>query len=133
MTDLTEKTLACKAAEEACQTIRPECLRMKAVVMTLAAVIGLSALGIEYELKGNWRSLPDDPRCDMRPGLKMSCRVKFEAHPSEKGQMTLLQKGRPTAPGSFWLRGAAFCWLPKGRSVYRVSATAPGACRPFTI
>ena len=53
MTDLTEKTLACKAAEEVCQTIRPECLRMKAVVMTLAAVLGLSALGIEYELKGN--------------------------------------------------------------------------------
>ncbi len=77
---------------------------MKAVMMILAAAIGLSAVGVEYELKGNSRSLPDDPRCDLRPGLKMSCRVKFAAHPSEVGQMSFLQKGHPNSPGSFWLR-----------------------------
>ena len=77
---------------------------MKAVMMILAAAIGLSAVGVEYELKGNSRSLPDDPRCDLRPGLKMLCRVKFAAHPSEVGQMSFLQKGHPNSPGSFWLR-----------------------------
>ena len=77
---------------------------MKATVMFLAAALGLSAVGVEYELKGNTRPLPDDPRCDMRPGLRMSCRVQFAAHPSEKGQMTLLQKGRANLPGAFWLR-----------------------------
>ncbi len=77
---------------------------MKAVMMILAAAIGLSAVGVEYELKGNSRSLPDDPRCDLRPGLKMSCRVKFAAHPSDVGQMSFLQKGHPNSPGSFWLR-----------------------------
>jgi len=79
-------------------------LRMKTAVMILAAVIGLSAAGVEYELNGNSRSIPDDPPCVLRPGLRMSCRVKFAAHPSEVGQMSFLQKGRPNEPGSFWLR-----------------------------
>ena len=77
---------------------------MKAVMMILVAAVGLFAFGAEYELKGNSRSLPDDLRCDMRPGLRMSCRVKFAAHPSEVGQMTFLRKGRANSPGSFWLR-----------------------------
>ena len=77
---------------------------MKAVLMILAAVIGMSAVGVEYELNGNSRSIPDDPTCVLRPGLRMSCRVKFSAHPSEVGQMSFLQKGRPNSPGSFWLR-----------------------------
>ena len=53
---------------------------------------------------GGWRRVCGGTRYDMRPGLKMSCRVKFDVHPSEKGQMTLLQKGHANAPGSFWLR-----------------------------
>lgn len=77
---------------------------MKAAMMILTAAVGLFAFGAEYELKGNSRSLPDDLRCDMRPGLRMSCRVKFAAHPSEVGQMTFLRKGRANSPGSFWLR-----------------------------
>ena len=67
---------------------------MKKLMMVVLAVGAACAAGaVEYKLdaSSNMRSLPDDPRYDMRPGLRMSCRVKFDAHPSEKGQMTLLQ------------------------------------------
>ena len=77
---------------------------MKARIALFAAAAALAVAGVEYELNGAARMLPDDPRCDLRPGLKMSCRVKFAAHPSEVGQMSFLQKGHPNSPGSFWLR-----------------------------
>ncbi|MBQ6009967.1 MAG: right-handed parallel beta-helix repeat-containing protein [Kiritimatiellae bacterium] len=80
---------------------------MKKLMMVVLAVGAACAAGaVEYKLDAasSVRSLPDDPRYDVRPGLKMSCRVKFDVHPSEKGQMSLLQKGHPNAPGSFWLR-----------------------------
>ena len=80
---------------------------MKKLMMVVLAVGAVCATGaVEYKLGvgASTRALPDDPRYDMRPGLTMSCRVKFAAHPSEKGQMTFLQKGSPNAPGSFWLR-----------------------------
>ena len=82
-------------------------MKMKKLMMVVWAVGAACAAGaVEYRLDtaSSTRSLPDDPRYDLRPGLKMSCRVKFDVHPSEKGQMSLLQKGHPNAPGSFWLR-----------------------------
>ena len=72
---------------------------MKARIALLAAAATLAVAGVEYELNGAARMLPDDPRCDLRPGLKMSCRVKFAAHPSDVGQMSFLQKGHPNSPG----------------------------------
>ena len=82
-------------------------MKMKKLMMVVWAVGAACAAGaVEYRLDAasSVRTLPDDPRYDVRPGLKMSCRVKFDVHPSEKGQMTLLQKGHANAPGSFWLR-----------------------------
>ena len=72
----------------------------------LAAYMACAAFAVEYRLgaSSDVRLLPDDPRCDVRPGLRMSCRVKFDVHPSEKGQMTILRKGGANDPGSFWLR-----------------------------
>ena len=82
-------------------------MKMKKLMMVVWAVGAACAAGaVEYKLDAasSVRTLPDDPRYDLRPGLKMSCRAKFDVHPSEKGQMSLLQKGHPNAPGSFWLR-----------------------------
>ena len=80
---------------------------MKKLMMVVLAVGAACAAGaVEYKLDAtsSARTLPDDPRYDLRPGLKMSCRVKFDVHPSEKGQMSFLQKGNSNVPGSFWLR-----------------------------
>ena len=77
-------------------------------VLTIAATmtLALAAAGIEYRMdsKTPCRTLVDDPRCDVRPGLAMSCRVRFDEHPSKAGQLSLLRKGGSNSPGSFWLR-----------------------------
>ncbi len=78
--------------------------KLMMVVLALGAACAAGAVEYKLDAASSVRTLPDDPRYDMRPGLKMSCRVKFDVHPSEKGQMTLLQKGHANAPGSFWLR-----------------------------
>ena len=96
-----------------CYTSRMSYQMIRAVPFLVAASLSAAFAAapvrngaVEYKLDAasSTRSLPDDPRYDLRPGLKMSCRVKFDVHPSEKGQMTLLQKGHANAPGSFWLR-----------------------------
>ncbi|MGN0853079.1 MAG: right-handed parallel beta-helix repeat-containing protein [Kiritimatiellia bacterium] len=46
----------------------------------------------------------DDPRDDLRPGLKLSCRVQFDASPEAKGQMTLVSRGGADEPGAYILR-----------------------------
>ena len=49
-------------------------------------------------------TLADSHRYDLRPGLRIACRVKFDASIEKKGEFTLVRKGNPNAPGSFWLR-----------------------------
>ena len=59
---------------------------MKKLMMVVLAVGAACAAGaVEYKLGvgSGVRTLPDDPRCDVRPGLKISCRVKFDVDPSE--------------------------------------------------
>ena len=46
----------------------------------------------------------DDPQDDLRPGLKVSCRVQFDVAPASKGQMTILSRGGANDIGSYILR-----------------------------
>ncbi len=45
-----------------------------------------------------------DPRDDLRPGLVIRSRVKFDTDPADAGEMTILQKGNPNAHGAYLLR-----------------------------
>ncbi len=78
----------------------------KALTIAATMALAFSAAGAEYKMdsKTPGHTLTDDPRYDVRPGLAMSCRVKFDEHPSHAGQMSIMRKGSPNTPGSFWLR-----------------------------
>lgn len=46
----------------------------------------------------------DNPRDDLRPGFKFSCRVKFDRSPAEAGEMTIVRKGFSNNLGCYILR-----------------------------
>ena len=54
--------------------------------------------------KGVTTVLADSYRYDLRPGIRISCRVKFDETPIGKDQMTILQKGNASIAGSWLLR-----------------------------
>ena len=80
----------------------------------------------------------DDPRDDLRPGLRISARVHFDADPAEAGEQAILTRGDANALGSYILRvdgpkeGAQFSFFVNvdGRPEPRVSVPVkprPGA------
>ena len=80
----------------------------------------------------------DDPRDDLRPGLRISARVRFDAEPAEAGEQAILTRGDANALGSYILRadgpkeGAQFSFFVNvdGRPEPRVSVPVkprPGA------
>lgn len=80
----------------------------------------------------------DDPRDDLRPGLRISARVRFDADPAEAGEQAILTRGDANALGSYILRvdgpkeGAQFSFFVNvdGRPEPRVSVPVkprPGA------
>ena len=50
------------------------------------------------------RMLADSYHYDLRPGLRIACRVKFDASAARKGEMTIVRKGDVDSPGFFMLR-----------------------------
>ena len=77
-------------------------LFMAALAVSIAQTVG----AVEYHMDAQTRSLvlPDSYRYDLRPGLSISCRVKFDEPIEEKGEMTILRKGNPNVPGAILLR-----------------------------
>ncbi len=75
---------------------------MAALAVSIAQTVG----AVEYHMDAQTRSrvLPDSYRYDLRPGLSVSCRVKFDEPIEEKGEMTILRKGNPNVPGAILLR-----------------------------
>lgn len=80
----------------------------------------------------------DDPRDDLRPGLRISARVRFDVDPAEAGEQAILTRGDANALGSYILRvdgpkeGAQFSFFVNvdGRPEPRVSVPVkprPGA------
>ena len=59
---------------------------------------------VDLTAKANMVWRVDDPHEDLRPGLGVSCRVRFDASPAEKGEMTILHKGQSNVPGAYILR-----------------------------
>ena len=83
--------------------------KLRFVRMMMAFAIALSAasgIAAEYRMDktSRTRSLGDSYQFDLRPGLRVSCRVKFDAPIEEQGEATILQKGGANSPGSFILR-----------------------------
>lgn len=86
------------------------------VGMKIILFAGISALfccvGISETVSGAINLVPkdrvrmcsDDPQDDLRPGLAVSCRVRFDASPAKEGQMTLLSRGGANDIGSYILR-----------------------------
>ena len=74
-----------------------------ALAAALAATTGMAA---EYRMDEKTRTytLADSYRYDLRPGLRIACRVKFDASVEEKGDMVIMRKGHPDDIGSFLLR-----------------------------
>ncbi|MBP5321831.1 MAG: right-handed parallel beta-helix repeat-containing protein [Kiritimatiellae bacterium] len=74
--------------------------------MMAAALTAAVAGAEEIHLDGRkpLSALADSYRCDLRPGLRITCRVKFDESPEEKGEMVIAQKGSPNQAGSFLLR-----------------------------
>ena len=72
----------------------------------------------------------DDPQDELRPGLRISARVRFDADPAGKGETTLLARGGANDLGAYLLRvdgpreGGAFSFFVNvdGRPEPRVSA-----------
>ena len=51
--------------------------------------------------------LPDDPAYDLRPSFSFACRVRFDRTEGPRGGWaTVVQKGNPYLPGSYWLRAS---------------------------
>ena len=76
---------------------------MTAVLIGLA-VTAVSAMDYTMDKSQRMRSLGDSFGYDLRPGLRLSCRVKFDELIEEQGQATILQKGGANSPGSYILR-----------------------------
>ena len=65
------------------------------VGMAIAAAILVQAAraeGTEYRMdaRKGVRVLSDSHRYDLRPGLRIACRVKFDESPAETGEMTIV-------------------------------------------
>ena len=73
-----------------------------AVCMVQAATCGAATYAMDKQTPV--RTLSDSHRYDLRPGLRIACRVKFDASIAEKREMTIVRKGNPNTPGSFLLR-----------------------------
>ncbi|MBR4170983.1 MAG: right-handed parallel beta-helix repeat-containing protein [Kiritimatiellae bacterium] len=78
-------------------------MRMTAVLVGLV-VTAVSAMDYTMDTSQRMRSLGDSFGYDLRPGLRLSCRVKFDESIEEQGQATILQKGGANSPGSYILR-----------------------------
>ncbi|MBQ9431913.1 MAG: right-handed parallel beta-helix repeat-containing protein [Kiritimatiellae bacterium] len=76
------------------------------MLITVFAFNALRSGAEEYRMDETERthSIGDSYRYDLRPGLRVACRVRFDAPIEEQGQATILQKGGANSPGSFILR-----------------------------
>ena len=67
----------------------------------------LLAVLVAWCLGGGEMRLPDDPAQDVRPGFRVSCRVKLDRLASNGvTRATFVKKGDPNVPGSYWLRAS---------------------------
>ena len=70
-------------------------------VVGLCAVAGwCSAAAADIRLNAQTNVVwgVDDPRDDLRPGLRISARVRFDADPAEAGEQAILTRGFIWAP-----------------------------------
>ena len=74
-----------------------------AFVVAFAAATGVAA-EFRMDETTRTRALADSYRYDLRPGLRIACRVKFDESVQEKGEMAILRKGHVNAPGAWLLR-----------------------------
>ena len=83
--------------------------RLSLIVLLLAMLVSSSGVSAETEYimdaKKGLHLLPDRYSYDLRPGLMIACRVKFDSLPdSEHSGITILQKGMYSQCGSYCLR-----------------------------
>ena len=73
------------------------------LAVAFAAATGVAS---EYRMdeKTRTRALADSYRYDLRPGMRLACRVKFDASADEKGEMVIARKGHVNSPGAYLLR-----------------------------
>ena len=74
-----------------------------AFVAAFAAATGVAA-EFRMDETTRTRALADSYRYDLRPGLRIACRVKFDESVQEKGEMAILRKGHVNSPGAWLLR-----------------------------
>ncbi|MBQ7189194.1 MAG: right-handed parallel beta-helix repeat-containing protein [Kiritimatiellae bacterium] len=81
-------------------------LGLRAWAILAVAFLSAVAEAVDFTLdkSAQMRSLGDSFRYDLRPGLRLSCRVKFDESIEEQGQATILQKGGANSPGAYILR-----------------------------
>ena len=81
-------------------------IRFVRAFRTIAAVLSATAIAADYTMdeKSRVRALDDSFSYDLRPGLRVSCRVKFDKPIEEQGQATIIQKGHANEPGAYILR-----------------------------
>ncbi|MGN0847700.1 MAG: hypothetical protein ACI4RA_10005, partial [Kiritimatiellia bacterium] len=81
---------------------------MKRTLLIAAGCVGLCLGGFAAEIhlteQSRVRAFVDDPWEDLRPGLAISCRVRFDVAPAEKGEMTIVSKGGADDVGCYILR-----------------------------
>ena len=72
---------------------------MKEMIAVLCSAVATAALART--------ELPDYPAYDLRPGLSYACRIRFDRTEGARGGWaTVVQKGSPSMPGSYWLRAS---------------------------
>ena len=72
-------------------------------LVVLIGALAASLLARATPFNDSVKVCEDNPRYDLRPGLKIACRVRVDEIRS-RGYTTLLSKGLITEPGSFTLR-----------------------------
>ena len=75
-------------------------------IAAAAAMLSVNVCAEQYRMTADARERPllDSHRYDLRPGLRIACRVKFDESPAKMGEMTIVRKGSSNSPGSFLLR-----------------------------
>ncbi len=80
---------------------------MKLAKIALAVALATAtSMASEYRMdeKTRSRALVDSYRYDLRPGMRLTCRVKFDVSAEEKGEMVVVRKGHVNSPGAYLLR-----------------------------
>ena len=80
-------------------------MKLAKIALSVALATATS-MASEYRMdeKTRSRALVDSYRYDLRPGMRLTCRVKFDVSAEEKGEMVVVRKGHVNSPGAYLLR-----------------------------